>query len=105
MQHRRQNTRHASLMTLDSQPGQPSRNRCADRRIESKLSAASLPGVPDGADLLRIGDGFALGLGALGLSGGTCGCALSFLRSAVRAHGARLAGLPTCDKAIISPCR
>jgi hypothetical protein len=65
MQHRRQNTHHASLMTLDSQPGQPSRNGGADRRIEPKSPSASLARVPDSHDLLRIGDRLALGLGAL----------------------------------------
>jgi hypothetical protein len=39
MQHRRQNTRHASLMTLDSQPGQPSRDDGADRRVEPPCRA------------------------------------------------------------------
>ena len=67
MQHRRQNTRHASLMTLDSQPGQPSRNRGADRRIEPQRTAASLASIPDRDDLLRVRDRLALGLGALRL--------------------------------------
>ena len=53
MQHRRQNTRHASLMTLDSQPGQPSRNRGADRRVEPQGAPAGLAGIPDRDDLLR----------------------------------------------------
>ena len=61
MQHRRQNTRHASLMTLDSQPGQPSRNRGADRRVEPQRTAAGLASIPDRDDLLHR---LALGVGA-----------------------------------------
>jgi hypothetical protein len=64
MQHRRQNTRHASLMTLDSQPGQPSRNRGADRRVEPQRTAAGLASIPDRDDLLRVRDRLALGVGA-----------------------------------------
>jgi hypothetical protein len=33
-----------------------------------------LASVPDGDDLLRIGDRLALGLGALGVGSGTCNC-------------------------------
>jgi F0F1-type ATP synthase membrane subunit c/vacuolar-type H+-ATPase subunit K len=43
--------------------------------------------VPDGDDLLRIGDGLALGLGALGLGRYLGGCAVSILSSSVRTHG------------------
>src|SRR4029077_1261230 len=50
--------------------------------------------------LLRVGDGLALSLGALG----RCprGGSLPFLYSTVRAHGSRLSGLPSPDKGTIS---
>lgn len=53
----------------------------ANRRIKPK-PPASLAFVPDGDDLLSFRDGFALGLGALGLLSGLHSCSL--LGSAVR---------------------
>ena len=66
-------------------------DRGADRGIEPQCPPAGLPRIPDTDDLLRIDDRLALGLGALGLGGCTGGDALSFLCSAMGAHGSRLA--------------
>ena len=55
----------------------------ADSRIEPERSPSGLPRVPDCYDLLRIGDGLALSLGAFGPGCGLGGGTLAVLRSAV----------------------
>ena len=45
--------------------GTPAANRGADSRVEPEFPPAGLPGIPDAADLLRLGNRLALGLGAL----------------------------------------
>ena len=74
------------------EPRQPGRDGSADRRIEPQRAPACLPGIPDGNDLLRFRNRLALGLGALGLGGTTCGGAFPFLCSAVRTHGREATG-------------
>ena len=63
----------------------------ADGRVEPKLPAASLAGIPFGDNLLGIREGLAFGLGVRCRFRGARGSALALLRSAVRAHGGRLA--------------
>jgi hypothetical protein len=65
-------------------------DRGPDRRVEPQGASAGLPRVPDGDDLLGLGDRLALGLGALGVSRGSGGRAFPFLCSAVRSHGRRM---------------
>jgi hypothetical protein len=62
----------------------------ADRWIEPQRSAAGLPRVPNGNNLLSVSDRLALGLGTLDLGSSIGGRTLAILRSAVRTHGERL---------------
>ena len=80
----------AALAARRARVGEPrdaGSNRGADRRIEPKSPSASLARVPDGHDLLRIGDRLALDLGTLGRLRCPRGGALAFLCAAVRALG------------------
>jgi hypothetical protein len=62
-------------------------------------------GRPDGDDLLGIHQRLSLGLGALGLGRSQRGCALPFLRSAVRSHGATVRATTNRAQLIGNRCR
>ena len=70
----------------EAQPGQASSYSSANGGVEPQGAPARLTCVPDGDDLLRVGD-LALGLTTLRFGRDTCGVAFAFLRSAVRAEG------------------
>jgi hypothetical protein len=59
----------------------------ADRRAEPQGSPTGLPRIPDGDDLLRIGNRLALGLATLCWFRSLCGSSLAFLRSAALPPG------------------
>jgi hypothetical protein len=59
----------AAARAGERQPRQSGCNRSADCRIEHQRPPAGLGSVPDGDDLLSLGNRLALGLGALGSGG------------------------------------
>ena len=69
------------------------RDTGGDRGADCGIEPEFTPDVPYTDDLLRISDRLAVRLDTLRISDRTRGDALSFLRSAVRAHGPRLGQL------------
>jgi hypothetical protein len=68
------------------EPREPGPDRGTNSRVESKLTPASLPRIPNRDDFLGFGDGLPFGFGALRSFRGKGSGALPFLCATVRTH-------------------